>query len=137
MADWRVERRDDGAWGVTDAEDQFRIAHAVTDADGAVWVQIDGEVIRVDDETGRRACPRVHGHATLEAPMPAQVTAVLVKPGDAVEAGTTLLVLEAMKMELPIKAPADGRVAAVHCVVGDRVAPGRTLVDLDESESAP
>ncbi len=50
--------------------------------------------------------------------------------GDLVEAGATLLLLEAMKMELPLKAPAAGRVTAVHCAVGQRVAPGRALVDV-------
>jgi biotin carboxyl carrier protein len=40
------------------------------------------------------------------------------------------VLLEAMKMELPLKAPAAGRVQAVHCAPGDRVAPGRALVDL-------
>ena len=57
----------------------------------------------------------------LRAPMPGNVTAVLVAPGDRVEAGQTLIVLEAMKMEHRINAPRAGRVAAVHCKVGDAV----------------
>jgi 3-methylcrotonyl-CoA carboxylase alpha subunit len=137
VADWRVDRREDGTWRVSNGEGVVRVAHAVSDADAGVWVQIDGEVIHVAGETSRPARPRVHGHATLEAPMPAQVTTVLVKAGDLVDAGATLLVLEAMKMELPIKAPAAGRVAAVHCAAGDRVIPGRPLVDLEEPESEP
>ena len=137
MAEWRVEHRGDGTWRVALDDAHTHIAHAVTDDDGAVWVHLDGDVIRVEDEAQRRARPRVHGHATLEAPMPAQVTAVLVKPGDLVEAGMTLLVLEAMKMELPVKASAAGRVMAVHCAPGDRVTPGRTLVDLAAPEAEP
>lgn len=137
MGDHRADRRDDGSWRVEGADGEVHIAHAVADADGAIWVQIDGDVIRVHDERERRPRPRVHGHATLEAPMPAQVTAVFVKPGDQVETGTTLLVLEAMKMELPLKAPAAGRVASVHCKAGDRVTPGRTLVDLVDPEVEP
>ena len=44
--------------------------------------------------------------------------------------GTTLVVLEAMKMELPIKAPADGTVVSLACRVGELVQPGVTLVEL-------
>jgi biotin carboxyl carrier protein len=68
--------------------------------------------------------------------MPAQVTAVLVEPGDDVAQGEPLILLDAMKMELPLRAPFDARVEAVHCAAGDRVAPGRTLVDLTRRESS-
>jgi biotin carboxyl carrier protein len=67
--------------------------------------------------------------------MPAQVTAVLVAPGDVVLAGAPLVLLEAMKMELPLKAPFSASVTAIHCNVGDRVSPGRTLVDLAPVEA--
>ena len=67
----------------------------------------------------------------LAAPMPATVRAVVVQPGAVVAAGDTLVRLEAMKMELAIRAPAAGRVAAVHCREGDLVQPGRPLVTLD------
>lgn len=130
-----MERRADGTWRVLAGDGSTRIVHAVTDGDGAVWLQIDGEVVVRPADGPARARPRP-GHATLEAPMPAQVTAVLVAPGDDVAAGATLLLLEAMKMELPLKAPSAGRVEAVHCVAGERVAPGRALVDLEAREVA-
>lgn len=131
MDEWRVERRADGAWRLTGTDGSTRVAHAVTDPDGAIWVHVNGTVLRIAGEPASRARPTLHGHATLEAPMPAQVTAVLVEPGDEVEAGATLVILEAMKMELPLQAPAAGRVEAVHCQAGDRVTPGRVLVELD------
>lgn len=130
MGDSHIERRGDGTWLVTDDDGSAALAHAITDAEGTVWVHLAGDVFRFAEESSVRPRPRVHGHSTLEAPMPALVIAVLVRPGDEVEAGTTLLVLEAMKMELPIKAPATGRVEAVHCTPGQRVTPGRPLVDL-------
>jgi biotin carboxyl carrier protein len=113
------------------------VAHAVTDARGAVWVHVDGEVVVVPLEftTPRQAVPA--GHATLEAPMPAQVIAVLVTAGDQVDAGATLVLLEAMKMELPLKATTAGTIEAVHCHVGQRVAPGTILVDLVPAGQAP
>jgi 3-methylcrotonyl-CoA carboxylase alpha subunit len=61
--------------------------------------------------------------------MPATVIRVAVKPGAAVGKGDTLLVLEAMKMELPIRAPFDGVIKAVHCKAGDLVQPGVPLLD--------
>jgi biotin carboxyl carrier protein len=56
---------------------------------------------------------------------------IAVKPGDAVKDGDVLIALEAMKMELPIRAPRDGVVRAVHCQPGDMVQPGQVLLDLD------
>ena len=49
----------------------------------------------------------------------------------AVSEGDTLIVLEAMKMELPIKAPRGGVVKAVHCAKGDLVQPGVNLLELE------
>ncbi len=136
MAEWLAARQADGTWRLTGPDGTTHVAHAVTDADDAVWVQVGGEVVVLPARSSSRPRPRMHGHATLEAPMPAQVTAVLVEPGDEVEVGVTLVLLEAMKMELPLKAPAAGRVEAVHCTPGDRVAPGRALVDLGPSGKA-
>ena len=68
------------------------------------------------------------------APMPGTVVAVNVKAGDEVKAGTTLIVLEAMKMEHAIKAPVDGRISAVHYGVGDQVEEGRNLIAFEAAE---
>ena len=72
-----------------------------------------------------------HG-GRLTAPMAGTVVAVLVKPGDPVQKGAPLIVLEAMKMEHTIAAPAAGQVAAVHFGVGDRVGDGASLVELTD-----
>jgi 3-methylcrotonyl-CoA carboxylase alpha subunit len=63
--------------------------------------------------------------------MPATVVKVLVAPGQAVRHGDTLVVLEAMKMELPIRAPGDATVKAVNCREGELVQPDRALVELE------
>jgi 3-methylcrotonyl-CoA carboxylase alpha subunit len=65
------------------------------------------------------------------SPMPATVVAIHAVPGQAVTEGETIIVLEAMKMELPIKAPRSGVVKAVHCAKGDLVQPGVNLLELD------
>jgi biotin carboxyl carrier protein len=62
--------------------------------------------------------------------MPGQVRAVLVAAGDAVKAGQTLVVMEAMKMEIRANAPFDGIVAGVRVQVGDVVERDAALVEL-------
>jgi biotin carboxyl carrier protein len=98
------------------------------------WAFTDGRVFRGDFGDGRdqpRRAARVDGPQALSAPMPATVIKVLVQPGAAVKKGDTILLLEAMKMELPIRAPADAIVKAVHCRDGELVQPDTTLVELE------
>jgi urea carboxylase len=63
--------------------------------------------------------------------MPGTVVRVDVAPGATVRRGDTLVILEAMKMELPIRATSDGVVKALHCRPGDLVQPGVPLVDVE------
>ena len=67
---------------------------------------------------------------SLTAPMPARVSKILIQSGSVVRKGDTLVVLEAMKMELPVRSPADGTVAAVHCREGELVDADAALIDL-------
>jgi 3-methylcrotonyl-CoA carboxylase alpha subunit len=63
--------------------------------------------------------------------MPATVTTINIKAGDAVKDGDVILLLEAMKMELPIRAPHDAIVKRVNCRAGELVQPGAPLVDFE------
>lgn len=97
-----------------------------------VWVFIDGRIYSFVLERpagGRRAA--APDHAGHSAPMPATVTRIQVAPGDRVRAGDVIATLEAMKMELPIRAAADGVVRTVACRVGELVQPGRPLVEIE------
>jgi 3-methylcrotonyl-CoA carboxylase alpha subunit len=58
---------------------------------------------------------------------------VLVEAGQAVDLGTQLVVLEAMKMEHSIRAPHAGVVKAVYCTEGEMVSEGTILVELEEA----
>jgi biotin carboxyl carrier protein len=71
------------------------------------------------------------GPAPLVAPMPGLVVRVNVEPGDAVQAGEGLVVMEAMKMENELRAPAAGRVRAVTVAPGTAVEKGTVLVELE------
>ena len=68
--------------------------------------------------------------------MPATVTRVVASVGQTVAAGDVLVLLEAMKMELAIRAPHDGTVARIACEAGTIVQPGVPLVELLIAESA-
>jgi acetyl/propionyl-CoA carboxylase alpha subunit len=71
------------------------------------------------------------GESTVTAPMPGTVIRLEVGSGDDVRARQPLVVLEAMKMEIPVHSPFEGRVKAVHVAEGDRVAGGALLVELE------
>ena len=78
-----------------------------------------------------------HGNAlmhdgVLVAPLPGTVIEVFVKPGDEVEAGQVILIIEAMKMKNSIRSTKDGIVGAVLVSAGDTVAHKQTLVEFRE-----
>jgi 3-methylcrotonyl-CoA carboxylase alpha subunit len=99
-----------------------------------VWLHWNGQVFHrpFDDEgAGRRSRRAAGGHQSLSAPMPATVLKVHVAAGSVVHPGETLVILEAMKMELPIRSTGDAVVKAVHCREGELVQPGTVLVELE------
>jgi biotin carboxyl carrier protein len=125
-----AEVRPDGAIRLGDAP--ARTAWSVAAGD-VRWVFLDGEVYRFEVERDGPRKRAAGQHGTLTAPMPATVLSVHVSPGDVVKAGDTLIILEAMKMELPVRAPAGGCVTAVHCQQGELVQPGLKLIEIDET----
>jgi urea carboxylase len=91
-----------------------------------------GEPEFVEPQDDRPAVPGdiAEGCEAVRAPMTASVWQVGVEPGQRVEAGQRLLVLEAMKMEVAVVAPAAGVIELVHCAKGGMVAAGQNLATL-------
>jgi len=83
---------------------------------------------------GRTAGAR--GDATLRSPMPGRVVRVLVQPGEAVEPGRGVVVLEAMKMENEVRAATTGVVAQVHVTAGATVDANAPLVTFAREHGA-
>ena len=106
----------------------------VTGPPAAAWAFWNGHVFHQassakPSETRSAPKPASGVSQSVSSPMPATVLKVLVQPGTAVRKGDTIVVLEAMKMELPVRAPADAIVTAVHCREGQLVQPDASLVD--------
>lgn len=123
-------------WGAR----QGRLVFHLGDRRWTAYVAKDGQarLVALDGQTWRLEPPRLRPRsrsaeadgASLAARMPGKVLDVLAQPGQEVEAGATLVVVEAMKMELRVTAPAAGRVAQVFVRPGDVVDQGQRLVEL-------
>ena len=106
---------------------------------GTYILQMDGwrySVEALDERTRAirdlsNAAATASGPRPLIAPMPGLIVRVQVAPGDTVEAGQGIVVMEAMKMENELRAPARGVVKVVRVEVGRAVEKGATLVEFE------
>lgn len=71
------------------------------------------------------------GGVVVAASVPGKVFKVEAAAGKAVKAGDTIIILEAMKMEIPVVAPQDGTIASIEVSVGDAVENGDTLATMN------
>ena len=71
------------------------------------------------------------GSVEVTASVPGKICKIEAAAGTAVKAGDAVLVLEAMKMEIPVVAPQDGTVATINVAVGDAVESGAVLATLN------
>lgn len=119
----------DGRLQVTTADGSVHLARAAKVGD-VWWIHISGHTFKLERiEPGANASEEQGG---LTAPMPGKVLEVMVSVGQEVSAGTTLMILEAMKMEHKIVASTDGTVTAINFNAGDQVEQGVNLLDLEE-----
>ncbi|MFL1494336.1 acetyl/propionyl/methylcrotonyl-CoA carboxylase subunit alpha [Pseudomonas antarctica] len=112
-----------------------RRAHLAVRSAGSVYLRWGGEMhtVRLFDPIAAVEANQSH-QGGLTAPMNGSIVRVLVAVGQAVEAGTQLVVLEAMKMEHSIRAPQAGVVKALFCQEGEMVAEGSALVELETAD---
>jgi len=150
MAAMTITRIADGTYCV-EHDGRNEIVY-VAGSTGDRWIFWNGQVFRddlrageaeregaeSDTAKGRRAGagpdkgggPHKVRPTSITSPMPARVGKLLARAGSVVKKGETLVVLEAMKMELPVRAPADATVTAVHCREGELVDTDAVLMDL-------
>ena len=95
------------------------------------WVTINGRTFLLTKQSGSRRVGAKHDQSgELTAPMPGQVRALNVSEGEAVVKGQTLMVLEAMKMEIRIQAPAEGKVKKLFVKQGEAVEREQVLIEI-------
>jgi len=109
-----------------------RRSHLAVRSEGSVFLRWDGEMhgVTLFDPIAAVEANQSH-QGGLTAPMNGSIVRVLVEVGQHVDAGTQLVVLEAMKMEHSIRAPQAGVVKALFCQEGEMVAEGCALVELE------
>ena len=115
--------------------DGKRVTAFVSTENGRRWVTVNGQTLVLTKSTGGRSRAHGHHHAAgeLTAPMPGQVRAVNVNEGDRVTKGQTLLLLEAMKMEIRIQSPQDGVVKKLFVQQGQTVEREQMLVEIADA----
>jgi biotin carboxyl carrier protein len=148
-----LERLPDGRFRAAVGERSY-IVDARVLKDGAWLLALDGErttaylaaqgntrYVYANGQTHTLSLPELRanrrrgagaGSGDLMAQMPGQVMDVLVSEGDTVERGQTLVIMEAMKMELRVTAPGNGRVKRLLVKTGDVVERGQALVEIGE-----
>jgi len=115
-------------------QDGMRRRHLAIRRGDTLYLQWDGELQAVTRFDPIAEADASHSHqGGLSAPMNGSIVRVLVEVGQAVEAGTQLVVLEAMKMEHSIRAPQAGIVKALFCQEGEMVSEGAVLVELEDA----
>ena len=130
----RVNRIGPGAYRVNrnDGGDAGHDLVYVAGARGDTWAFWNGRVFRPVAPVHQPGRLRPPGTVqSLTSPMPATVVTILATPGQRVKAGDTLVIVEAMKMELPLRAPSDAVVKAVRCRERETVQADQTLVELE------
>lgn len=112
--------------------DGARVTAYVSSDNAKRWVTVNGRTHLLTRQSGSRKSGGGHHHAAgeLTAPMPGQVRAVNVNEGEAVTKGQTLMVLEAMKMEIRIQSPGDGMVKKLFVKQGETVEREQMLIEV-------
>jgi biotin carboxyl carrier protein len=126
--------------GLARLSDGSRSELCLVEGSGMDWVvTLRGRRITVAVRTWRErvladaesASRRHDGPIEVRATLPGLVVAIAVQEGDEVQSGTTLLTIEAMKMQNEVRAPQAGRVSAVAVVAGQAVAAGAPLLRIE------
>jgi biotin carboxyl carrier protein len=126
----RAEPRANGGWLLNIGGQQIT-AYAVAQGSER-YVYAAGEYYTLTvPETRNVRRRKSHSAGDLTTQMPGQIVNVLVNAGDAVTRGQTLVILEAMKMEIRVAAPGDGRIKRLLVNKGQIVERGQLLLELE------
>ncbi|MCP8970283.1 pyruvate carboxylase [Ectobacillus ponti] len=115
------------------------IGEAQPDGMRTLYFELNGqprEILVKDESVKSTVAQRVKGDRSnpnhINATMPGTVIKALIKPGDAVKKGDTIIITEAMKMETTVQAPFNGIVKEVYVKDGDAIQTGDLLIELEK-----
>jgi len=121
--------RPDGRWMIAHAGQ--RLSATAHPAESGVWTGIQGRASHWQVQPAASRARHAAVDTDVRSPMSATVVRMIAEVGSAVAEGDILLVVEAMKMEMPLRAPRAAVVRAVHCHEGELVQPTSILVELE------
>lgn len=132
----QARRARDGSWLVDTHQGRRRLWVAAQGDERLVFC--DGRVhrLRLPDPEHEDALHEAGGGPNLTADLPGKIVRVLVQPGQTVEPGQPLVIIESMKMETELLAALAGTATAVHVTAGQVVAKGDALVDIQPPEES-
>jgi biotin carboxyl carrier protein len=99
------------------------------------WISISGKLFIIDNKSNLKLGSNNNSQAQMDnisSPMPGKVFKLEVQVGELVKEGQTLVVLEAMKMEHPLKATKNGKVKSIHFSVGEQVQFEDLILELED-----
>jgi biotin carboxyl carrier protein len=114
-------------------------AYLQANENGSYDIQIDGIHLSAEVVLGFHNQTKISdkNNGLVISPMPGLIVDILVKEGDHVQEGDTILIQEAMKMQMKIRSASAGKITKIHTSIGDQVNKGMLLVSLDPEESLP
>lgn len=100
---------------------------------GKLWVHVEGRtfIYEPEEKSHKKGAGKVKS-GDLISPMPGKVTKILKNPGDKIQSGDVVLVMEAMKMEYTLKSEVAGTLESLNCKAGEQVTLGKLLAKIKE-----
>jgi biotin carboxyl carrier protein len=129
-----VREASPGVFSILDGHRSFILRVAKQEDWIETWVNGRYTRFRISDARDPAGAERslsASGPREVRALMPGKVVKLLVREGDQVNAGTGLIVVEAMKMQNEMKSPKDGRVSRIHVGEGSAVGAGEALLVIE------
>ncbi len=110
----------------------------VARSDEKIYVHVEGQLFEFEETGGRgqsfAGAAGAVGDGSVSSPMPGRVVKIPVEEGQEVENNQVLVIVEAMKMENPLKSSVDGTVRKIHYAEGDLVDAGKPIVEVEPSQ---
>ena len=124
-----IHEKDAGVWSF--ATNRIRYELTIVASGDQISLTCDGRRMVIERHDPLAVTATVANASAITAPMTGVITSTTALVGDAVRVGDVLMRMEAMKMELPLKAPCNGVIVGIYAIEGASVDGGTTLIQID------